>query len=71
MKRFNIVKLNSLFFVTDSTFGALMALTPSGRHADISKPGDARYFQMDQDTAQALADVLNDTFKPGDRRPGQ
>lgn len=71
MKRFNIVKLNAGFFVTDSTFGVLMALTPSGRQADINRPGDVRYFQMDQDTAQALADVLNDTFKPGQHRPGQ
>lgn len=59
MDRFNIVKLNSLFFVTDSRAVNLKALTPSGRPADITKADEARYFQMDQDTAQALADTLN------------
>lgn len=71
MKRFNIVKLNSHFFVTDSTFSHLKALTPGGRPADISRAGDVKYFQMDQATAQAVADALNDTYKPGDRLPGQ
>lgn len=71
MKRFNIVKLNDLFFVTDSTFGVLKALTPSGRMADITRPGDAKYFQMTQDVAQDVADLLNDTYKPGQHLPGQ
>ena len=71
MDRFNIVKLNNLFFVTDSTFGTLKALTPSGRPADITRPADVQYFQMTQDVAQDVADLLNDTHKPGDRLPGQ
>jgi hypothetical protein len=71
VKRFNIVKLNNLFFVTDSTFAHLKALTPGGRPADITSPGDVKYFQMDQATAQAVADALNETYKPGDRLPGQ
>lgn len=63
MDRFNIVKLNDLFFVTDSTLSTLKALTPSGRPADITRPGDVQYFQMDRDTAQDVADILNQKNK--------
>lgn len=63
MDRFNLVKLNDRFFVTDSTFAQLKALTPSGRPADINRPGDVQYFQMDYDAAKAVARTLNDANK--------
>lgn len=59
MDRFNIVKLNNLFFVTDSRAVNLKALTPSGRPADITRADEVQYFQMEQGAAQALADELN------------
>jgi hypothetical protein len=59
MTRYNYIKLNNHFFVTDSRSMYLNALNHHGQPANALDPTEAKYFQLTQDEARALADHLN------------
>ena len=57
MERYNMVKLNSHFFVTDSRSSQLVALNTQGQHANIAT--EPQFFQLTFEQAVALEAQLN------------
>lgn len=57
--RYIVSHLNGRFQVTDSAVAGVQIMNDQAKNADNTDPAQMKYFGMDFDAADALADQLN------------